>query len=72
MKKEAEQKTPLAISVDEVAALVGVEVMTIRREVKRGRLRASKVGRRIVILQSDFIEYLNRNVINGVIAGAQK
>jgi excisionase family DNA binding protein len=60
----SEQKKPIAISLDEAAASVGVEVKTIRREVQRGRLRASKVGRRIVVLQSDFLAYLDRNVVN--------
>jgi excisionase family DNA binding protein len=64
MLELSEQKNPLAISLDEVAASVGVEVKTIRREVQRGRLRASKVGRRIVVLQSDWLDYLNRNVVN--------
>jgi excisionase family DNA binding protein len=63
MTEPSEQKKPLAISLDEVASSVGVEVMTIRREVQRGHLRATRVGRRLVVMQADWIAYLNRNIV---------
>ncbi len=63
MIEPSEQKKPLAISLNEVASSVGVEVMTIRREVQRGHLRATRVGRRLVVMQADLLAYLNRNIV---------
>ena len=40
---------PLAVDVREAARLTSLSTFTIRRAVKRGRLRAVRVGRRVLI-----------------------
>ncbi len=48
----------LGWSLDELARSLGVSVPFIRLEVKRGRLRAAHLGRRVVVLDSEVHRYL--------------
>jgi excisionase family DNA binding protein len=52
----------LAYSVKEAGAALGVSARTIVREVQRGRLRAARVGRRVLIPAEALTEFLNRRV----------
>ncbi len=40
---------PLTVSRNEAAALLGVDVQTIDRQIADKKLRASKIGRRVVV-----------------------
>jgi putative molybdopterin biosynthesis protein len=51
------------LSPREVAALAGVSLKTVYREVDRGALRAHRVGRQLRIDPVDFNHYLDREAI---------
>ena len=40
---------PLAVDLKQAAALVSVSVHTLRRYVRQGKLRGTRIGRRVVI-----------------------
>ena len=44
--------------LDELARSLGVSLPFIRLEVKRGRLRAAHLGRRVVVLDTEVRRYL--------------
>lgn len=46
-------------SPKEIASQVGVSVSFVRKEIRSGRLRACKLGRRVVVLNQDLDEYLH-------------
>ncbi len=48
----------LGWTLDELARSLGVSVPFIRLEVKRGRLRAAHLGRRVVVLDTEVRRYL--------------
>lgn len=48
----------LAWTLDELARSLSVSVPFLRLEVKRGRLRAAHLGRRVVVLDSEVRRYL--------------
>ena len=48
----------IAFSVREVALQTGLSQPFVRLEIKRGNLRASKIGRRVVILATAMYEWL--------------
>jgi excisionase family DNA binding protein len=48
----------LAYSVKEAAGAIGVSPRTIVREIQRGRLRAARVSRRVVIPADALAEFL--------------
>lgn len=54
-----EAQNRLAFSVEECAALSSISKAMLRKEIKAGRLKVKRAGRRIVILKSDFFSYLN-------------
>jgi excisionase family DNA binding protein len=49
----------LAFSVEECAALTSISKAMLRKEIKAGRLKVKRAGRRVLILKSDFMNYLN-------------
>ena len=51
----------LAYREPEAAALVGVQPHTLRDARLRGEVRGSKVGRYIVYLRDELLEFLRRN-----------
>ncbi len=55
----AETNNRLAYSVEECAALTSISKAMLRKEIKAGRLKAKRAGRRVVILKDDFMNYLN-------------
>ena len=48
----------LAYSLDEVAKMTGLSVSFLRLEVTRGRLRASRAGRRVLVSANELRSYL--------------
>ncbi len=54
-----ETNNRLAFSVEECAALTSISKAMLRKEIKAGRLKVKRAGRRVLILKSDFFEYLN-------------
>ena len=50
----------IAFSVKEVAQQTGLSQPFVRLEIKRGNLRASRVGRRVVVLVTAMDEWLNQ------------
>jgi excisionase family DNA binding protein len=48
----------LGWTLEELARSLGVSVPFLRLEVKRGRLKAAHLGRRVVLLDSDVQRYL--------------
>ena len=59
-----ETKERLAFSVEECAALTSISKAMLRKEIKAGRLKVKRAGKRIVILKSDFMNYLNEGETN--------
>jgi excisionase family DNA binding protein len=53
----------ICISVAQAAEAVGVVPLTITRLIKGGKLRASRVGRRVVINVADLDKYLADNEV---------
>ena len=59
MDKEKQFHAPkLGWTLEELARSLGVSVPFLRLEVKRGRLKAAHLGRRVVLLDSDVQRYL--------------
>ncbi len=56
-----ETQPPIALSVETASKLSSLSKPFLRLEIKRGRLRVVRPGgsRRVVILTSDFMNYLN-------------
>ena len=54
-----ETKERLAFSVEECAALTSISKAMLRKEIKAGRLKVKRAGRRVLILKDDFMNYLN-------------
>jgi excisionase family DNA binding protein len=54
---------PKCASINEAADLVGVAPLTITRLIKASKLRASHVGRRVVIKLADRDRYLADNEV---------
>lgn len=52
---------PRSLSVEETADVLGVVPLTIRRLIKAKKLRASKVGRRVIVRPADLDKYLDAN-----------
>lgn len=54
---------PKLLTIDEVVALLEhtISGATIRREIKRGRLRAVKLGRFFRVREDDLRDYLDRD-----------
>jgi excisionase family DNA binding protein len=50
-----------AINVRDLAKRLTVAPVTVRREIERGNLHATHVGRRIVILPNEVARYLKSN-----------
>jgi excisionase family DNA binding protein len=54
-----ETNNRLAFSIEECAALTSISKAMLRKEIKAGRLKIKRAGRRVLILKSDFMDYLN-------------
>jgi hypothetical protein len=49
----------LAFSINEVARKLGVSPGLLRLESQRGRLKVSRIGRRVVVRTDELARYLN-------------
>jgi excisionase family DNA binding protein len=58
MKQENHSTPKLGWTLDELSDSLSVSVPFLRLEIKRGRLRAAHLGRRIVILDAELQKYL--------------
>lgn len=56
----ARMKRPQFHNLPEVAEILRVSVETVRRRIRAGQLRSFKEGGRVLVLESDLIEYLQR------------
>ena len=49
----------LAYSVEEISAQTTLSKAFVRNEIRAGKLKVKRCGRRVLILKDDFIDYLN-------------
>ena len=54
---------PLVVDVPTAAHMLAVHADTIRREISRGRLKACRLGRRVLVRVAELEAYLKRNEI---------
>ncbi|UGA43739.1 helix-turn-helix domain-containing protein [Bradyrhizobium quebecense] len=57
-------KLSLAVSRDEAAYALSVDIQTVDRLIKAKKLRASKLGRRVVVRLADIERMLDANAVN--------
>ena len=57
--KNVERGPRMAVSIQEAAGMISIGANTLRRHIKRGRIRASKVGRRVLIQVKELERFLN-------------
>lgn len=57
-----EQQNRMAYSIKEAAQQTTLSKEYLRLEIKRGKLKARRIGRRILILHEDLQAYLKRGV----------
>ena len=58
MKQDNHSNSKLGWTLEELAHSLTVSVPFLRLEIKRGKLRAAHLGRRVVLLDSDVRRYL--------------
>jgi hypothetical protein len=63
LEKQNRNAEPIAYGVDGVIDLLGGNISPglIRLEIKRGKLRSTKVGRRVLVLRTELLRYLAAN-----------
>jgi len=61
MTNNKESITKMAWGLAEIAASTGLSLGFLRNEVRRGALKATKFGRRTLILDQNFRNYLTRH-----------
>jgi excisionase family DNA binding protein len=59
MKQEDNSNPKLGWTLEELARSLSVSVPFLRLEIKRGRLRAAHLGRRVVVLDGEVRKYLD-------------
>ncbi len=57
--KDRNDSPRLAFSINEVARQLGVSEGLLRLESQRGRLKVSRIGRRVVVRADELARYLN-------------
>ncbi len=50
----------LAYSVEEISAQTTLSKAFVRNEIRAGKLKVKRCGRRVLILKDDFLNYLNK------------
>jgi excisionase family DNA binding protein len=53
-----------AYNLEEVAEMLGLSVVTIRRYIKSGKLKASKIGKQWRVLEREVMELYESNLNN--------
>lgn len=56
---EISQNKKIAYSVGEMAEMASVSASMIRKEIRAGRIPIKRCGRRVLITEDDFLNYLN-------------
>ena len=64
LEKSAKSKQKVAYSVKEVAQETSLSVPHLRNEIRGGKLKACRIGRRVIILHEALEEYLKRGYDN--------
>jgi excisionase family DNA binding protein len=59
MLETTKTENKIAFGLAEFAELASVSVAMLRKEIRAGRLPVKRCGRRVLILKSDFLDYLN-------------
>jgi excisionase family DNA binding protein len=59
MSQENRSNSKLGWTLEELAESLSVSVPFLRLEIKRGKLRAAHLGRRVVLLDSEVQRYLS-------------
>ena len=47
------------LTVDDIANTLGVNVVTIRRYIRRGKLKAQKIGKNYFVSKENFKDFIN-------------
>jgi excisionase family DNA binding protein len=55
-----ETQEKLAYSVEEISKQTTLSKAFLRSEIRAGRLKVNRFGRRVLILKDDFFDYLKR------------
>jgi excisionase family DNA binding protein len=50
---------PLAVTIAQAAQMTSLSQFTVREQIKKGRLRATKIGRRVVIPMRELERFVN-------------
>lgn len=58
MQQNGHKMERVAYSVQEIAEAIGAHPQTVRLEIARGNLRATRFARRLLVLKSEFDRYL--------------
>ena len=58
-----EQKERIVYKLVELAEILGVSVQTLREYIKRGELRAVKIGRNYLVRPQDLYDFLEANIV---------
>jgi len=53
----------LAYSVDEISKQTSLSKPFLRNEIRAGKLKVRRAGRRVLILKDDFMNYLNKDEV---------
>ncbi len=54
-----EQQNKLAYSVEQISEQTTLSKAFLRNEIRAGKLKVKRCGRRVLILKDDFMNYLN-------------
>ena len=55
----SEQQNKLAYSVEQISEQTTLSKAFLRNEIRAGKLKVKRCGRRVLILKDDFMNYLN-------------
>ena len=59
MLEQIIHKPKMAYSVEEISAQTTLSKAFLRNEIRAGKLKVKRCGRRVLILKDDFMDYLN-------------
>ncbi len=59
LERITEQQNKLAYSVEQISEQTTLSKAFLRNEIRAGKLKVKRCGRRVLILKDDFMDYLN-------------
>ncbi len=59
LKSISEQQNKIAYSVEQISEQTTLSKAYLRNEIRAGKLKVKRCGRRVLILKDDFMNYLN-------------